>query len=292
MSQQYARIILGAFSSIRYTENALRFGSTIADVIATGDEIYPVIDALPNIGTEEAPSFRAPTTVEIANKVVAIADLAKPLYNRDLGVAGGIATLDEHGDVPQAQLPDEVVEYKGTWDPTTNTPTLVDGVGNIGDMYEVAEEVGNTDFEIDLGSGPVFVRGGMSIIFRAEVGDEANGRWAVQGSTGLSTEDRAILENSMQNVKTYNLGCSPAAPECTVGDAVVAQLHSDNNPYPEYILANDGGLSSISLNAMSGELYVDTAADEAKVYTVSVRVGGNLGQSEPQDIQITVNPVA
>lgn len=292
MSQLYARIVGGKFTTIRYTEEALRFANTIADVVATGDEIYPIIETLTNTGTAEAPVFRDPLPVEIANKVVAVSDLAQPLYSRDLGVAGGVATLDESGGVPKNQLPDEVVEYLGTWDPRSNTPELVDGVGNIGDSYEVHKDVGDTDYEIDLGSGPIFVRGGMTVIYRSDNGDNETGRWAVQGSTGLSAEDRFVLENSMQNVKVYSLECVPAAPECVQGEVILAQVSSADNPYPEYTLVDDGGLSSIALNAMSGELRIDTSSDTSGTYTIQVQVAGSLGQSEPVDIVVAVNATA
>lgn len=292
MSQTYARVVAGKFTAIRYSDDALRFGNTIASIIGAGDEIYPVIEALPNTGSDSNPQFRDPTPAEIANKVVAVADLARPLYNRDLGVAGGVATLDEHGDVPKTQIPDEVVEYLGTWDPRSNTPTLANGVGNIGDSYKVADEVGNDDFAIDLGDGEIYVRGGMTIIYRAEVGKESEGEWYVQGSSGLSDDDRFLLENSLQNKVEYQAICTPSAPAADQGDVILAQMSSPNNPYPEYSILDKGGLSDIQINAYSGELRVNTTADTAGTYKVVVLVGGQLGQTKSAPITVTVNPAA
>ena len=52
-----------------------------------------------------------------------------------MGVAGGVATLDENGRVPYSQLPESAMEFKGEWDASTNTPTLADGTGTNGDFY-------------------------------------------------------------------------------------------------------------------------------------------------------------
>ncbi len=53
------------------------------------------------------------------------------------GTANGVASLDSSGLVPSSQLPTSG-SYKGTWNATTNTPTIVSGVGVNGDFYKVA----------------------------------------------------------------------------------------------------------------------------------------------------------
>lgn len=57
-----------------------------------------------------------------------------------IGKANGVASLDENGRIPYSQLPESAVEFKGTWDASTNTPTLADGTGTKGDMYVVSVE--------------------------------------------------------------------------------------------------------------------------------------------------------
>ena len=54
------------------------------------------------------------------------------------GVSNGVATLDATGRVPYNQLPESAMEYQGTWDASTNTPTLADGTGTNGDFYVVS----------------------------------------------------------------------------------------------------------------------------------------------------------
>ena len=60
------------------------------------------------------------------------------LTTADKGVANGVASLDATGRVPYSQLPESAMEYKGTWDASTNTPSLADGTGTNGDFYVVS----------------------------------------------------------------------------------------------------------------------------------------------------------
>ena len=64
--------------------------------------------------------------------------LANKIDVSEKGVANGVATLDATGRVPYSQLPESAMEYKGTWDASTNTPTLADGTGTNGDFYVVS----------------------------------------------------------------------------------------------------------------------------------------------------------
>ena len=63
------------------------------------------------------------------------------------GVANGVATLDGSGTVPISQLPAAVLgalSYQGTWDASTNTPTLTSSVGTKG-YYYVVNVAGSTN---------------------------------------------------------------------------------------------------------------------------------------------------
>jgi len=58
---------------------------------------------------------------------------------KDAGVANGVATLDSGGQVPLSQLPPlGDLNYQGTWNATTNTPTLTSSVGTKGYYYVVS----------------------------------------------------------------------------------------------------------------------------------------------------------
>lgn len=64
-----------------------------------------------------------------------------PVSQLPVGEPGGIAALDDSGLVPTSQLPAAVaggINFKGTWDASTNTPTLASGTGTKGDFYKVS----------------------------------------------------------------------------------------------------------------------------------------------------------
>jgi len=60
---------------------------------------------------------------------------------RNAGSANGVATLDAGGKVPVSELPAAVLgalSYQGTWNASTNTPTLTSSTGTKGYYYVVA----------------------------------------------------------------------------------------------------------------------------------------------------------
>jgi hypothetical protein len=66
---------------------------------------------------------------------------------KDAGAALGVATLDSGGKVPISELPAAVLgalSYQGTWDASTNTPTLTSSVGTKG-YYYVVSVAGSTN---------------------------------------------------------------------------------------------------------------------------------------------------
>jgi hypothetical protein len=86
----------------------------------------------------------AETPIAIANTQVSGLGTASVL---DAGVAGGVATLDGSGTVPISQLPAAVLgalKYQGTWNASTNTPTLTSSVGTQG-YYYVVDVAGSTN---------------------------------------------------------------------------------------------------------------------------------------------------
>jgi len=90
------------------------------------------------------------------------------------GAPNGVATLDGFGKVPVAQLPNAIMEFKGTWDASTNTPTLADGTGDNGDVYLVT--VAGTQ---DLGSGPIIFDVNNFVIYNGTI-------WEKSGGTSLA----------------------------------------------------------------------------------------------------------
>jgi hypothetical protein len=104
-----------------------------------------------------------------------------------LGAANGVATLDSGGKVPVSQLPSSVVTYLGTWNAATNTPTLVNGVGDAGDMY-----ICNVAGTVNFGAGPVTFAVGDWVLYGSGTWQKSNGQNGTVTSVGLSTNGGAI----------------------------------------------------------------------------------------------------
>ena len=98
-----------------------------------------------------------------------------------LGGANGVATLDSSGKVPLAQLPASVFEYKGTWNATTNTPYLVNGVGTSGWVYVVS--VGGLH---DFGAGAILFLVGDQVLYDGSIWERSSGATGSVTSVALT----------------------------------------------------------------------------------------------------------
>jgi hypothetical protein len=133
------------------------------------------------------------------------ATLASYILTSQKGVANGVASLDSGGKIPSAQLPSTVMDYKGNYDASTNTPTLVDGTGNAGDVYRV-----NVAGSQDFGSGPQTLAVGDWVVYSGTIWEKSsnsNAVMSVNGFTGtvvLSTTDIAEGSNLYYTTARFN----------------------------------------------------------------------------------------
>jgi hypothetical protein len=107
----------------------------------------------------------------------------------------GIPQLDVNGKILVSQLPNSVMEYQGTWNVTTNTPYLVDGVGNQGDVY-IVTNAASTGTAHDFGSGSITFFNGDQAIYSGTIWQRASGATGTVTSVGLSTDGNAITIGS------------------------------------------------------------------------------------------------
>lgn len=75
---------------------------------------------------------------DIPTKLSQLTNDSGYLKTSNKAVANGVASLDASGRIPASQMPYSVMEYKGTWNASTNTPALSPTSGTNGDRYIVA----------------------------------------------------------------------------------------------------------------------------------------------------------
>ena len=96
------------------------------------------------------------------------------------------ASLDGNGKVPVSELPNSIMQYQGTYDATANSPSLVNGTGDVGDVYRVTV-AGSRNF----GAGAVSLEVGDYVIYNSsgvwEKSDTTDAVATVAGRTGNVT---------------------------------------------------------------------------------------------------------
>jgi len=103
---------------------------------------HPFVSAVPDSADT---SLVRPSNWNADHTIVGLGTAAE----KDVGVANGVASLDSGGKVPVSELPAAVLgalSYQGTWNASTNTPTLASGVGTKG-YYYVVSVAGSTDLD-------------------------------------------------------------------------------------------------------------------------------------------------
>ncbi len=144
-----------------------------------------------------------------------------------LGAVGGVATLDNGGKVLTSQLPASGASvYKGTWNASTNSPTIVGGTGTAGNYYSVSV-AGSTSID---GTGAWTI--GDQIIFNGTIWQRIQGASSavssVAGRTGAIVLVKADITDWVQRTVTGT------ANQITVtnGDGLAGNptLSLSNNP--------------------------------------------------------------
>jgi len=108
------------------------------------------------------------------------------------GNANGYASLDSQGKVPISQLPSSIMEYKGTWNASTNTPTLANGTGDTGDVY-----ICNVAGTVNFGAGNITFAVGDYVIYSGTIWQRSSGAVGTVTSVAASiTGDSVTISGS------------------------------------------------------------------------------------------------
>jgi hypothetical protein len=134
-----------------------------------------------------------------------------------LGVPNGIATLDSGGKLTNSQIPSALVGalvYQGTWDASTNSPTLTTGIGTKGNYY-VISNAGTTTID-----GNRQWNVGDTIIFNGTAWNKIDGIpnevISVNGQTGAVVLTVSNISGAAPLASPALTGV-PTAPTATTG---------------------------------------------------------------------------
>lgn len=185
-----------------------------------------------------------------------------------LGAANGVATLDGGGKVPAGQLPNSIMSYIGTWNASTNTPTLADGVGNadedIGNVYRVS--VAGTQ---DLGSGSqTFVVGDYVILNNSKVwekSDTTDAVASVNGQTGVVVLDADDIDDAATSHKFASQAQLNKVDFLTVTQAVDLDTMESDTAANNAKVSADGSVTTHSDVTNAGSGAIITGAERTKL---------------------------
>lgn len=200
------------------------------------------------------PIYTPPKTV-IAGTNISVVDTSTSatVSVANVGSPNGIASLDGGGKVPITQLPSSIMEYKGTWNATTNTPTLADGTGDTGDTYRInvggTQNLGSGSITFDVGdyviyNGTIWQKSdttdavasvnsltGNVVLTTANIADSTDKRYVtdaqqtvINNTSGVNTGDQ-FLFGSVQPFNTFNTAISPSSTLPIVADSVNDTLY-------------------------------------------------------------------
>jgi hypothetical protein len=135
----------------------------------------------------------------------------------------GIPQLDVNGKILVSQLPNSVMEYKGTWSALTNTPTLADGTGNQGDVY-LCNAAATTGTSVNFGSGAIVFYVGDQVIYSGTIWQRASGASGTVTSVAVTESGDAltITGSPITTSGTINIGFAGTGSQYIKGDGTLA----------------------------------------------------------------------
>ena len=197
-------------AALQALETSLETKADDADVIKKDGSVDYTGDQ--SMGGNKITNLGAPTVDGDAATKKYVDDEIQEKVTDELGVANGIATLDSNGKVPITQLPNSIMEYKGTWNADTNTPELLNGAGNndpedVGDVYRVTT-AGTTDFgagNISFEIGDYAILNDDFIWEKAQTSEVVAGVSSVNGEVGDVVLDSSDLDHTQGNTGDWTV---------------------------------------------------------------------------------------
>jgi hypothetical protein len=170
-----------------------------------------LVFAGPSSGGSTQPTFRSLVSADIPSLS------GTYVTQSEVGAANGVAALNASSKIPVAYLPNSVLQYEGTWNPTTNTPTLQDSTGTAGFVYWVSA----------LFAGPISGLSNASMV-NFQIGDLViyNGtQWELTtpaaGVSSVNGAQGAVTVNAI-NQLTGDVTAGPASGSASATASLVA----------------------------------------------------------------------
>ena len=206
---------------------------------------------------------------------------------KDAGVANGVATLDSGGKVPQSQIPlMGDLNYQGTWNASTNTPTLTSSVGTKG-YYYVVDVAGSTNLngitDWQVGDWAIFKGTVWQKVDNTDAVTSVNGQTGTvvltttniaEGTNEYFTQSRARQSISAGTGISYDNSTgvvTNAAPDQTVS-LTGAGTTAVTGTYPNFtITSNDQYVGTVT------SVGVSSSATALTVSNSPITTSGNIG---------------
>jgi hypothetical protein len=194
---------------------------------------------------------------------------------KDAGVALGVATLDSAGKVPLTQIPDSIIgalNYQGTWNASTNTPTLTSSVGTKG-YYYVVSVAGTTNLngitDWQIGDWAVYNGTAWQKI------DNTDGVTSVNGYTGAVVLTQSDISGTVPTSRTITAGTGLSGGGDLSANRTLAIANTG------VTAATYGSASSVPVVAVNAQGQV-TSATNTTIAIANTQVSG-LGTMSTQN---------
>ncbi len=257
----------GSVNGITLTGTVTSSGNlTLGGALTGVDLTTQVTGVLPiaNGGTNATTASGARTSLGLGTSAVL-----------DAAVALGTATLDAGGTVPLSQIPASIqggLNYQGTWNASTNTPTLTSSVGSKGHYYAVSV-AGSTNLngitDWNIGDLAVYDGTAWQKIDNTDAVTSVNG---FTGSVVLTTTN--VAEGTNEYFTTARARSSVSAGTAITYDNVTGVI---TNAAPDQIVALTG----------AGTTTVSGTYPNFTISSADSKVGDVVGPTSATDNAIT-----